>query len=108
MVQRLTGARLESIACDGDWSFTEKQFILQSDNKTLPPDLLKSLLGPDRSASRIEGNWRLEDDNSVLALSDVRGDGKEGLKEVRLEIVPAGPRVNIGGPHQYNIVPGKS
>ena len=104
MPQRLTGARLDSIAGDGEWTFTDKRFVLKAGAKPIPGDLLKAILGPDHATSRIEGNWRLDDGNRVLVLSDLKADGKGDFRDARLSIEPAGPRVNIAGPHQYNIV----
>jgi hypothetical protein len=106
MRQRLTGARLAAIGGgDENWSFTEKQFVFKAGKKPIPADLLKAILATDQAASRIDGNWRLEGANRFLVLSAIRCDGKDGFKDARLTIEPAGPRVNIGGPHQYQIEP---
>ncbi|HEV3436082.1 MAG TPA: hypothetical protein VG122_01910 [Gemmata sp.] len=82
------------------------------------------LLGPGRSASRVEGKWRLEDAmhpkgeyEGVIVLWDIRGDEKEGLKETQLDFQSVGPvefspdgvslgrnHVKIGGLHEYKII----
>jgi hypothetical protein len=128
MAKQLTGARLESNADEGEWSFTEIQFVLQAGKQPLPFNLQLVLLGPGRSASRVEGKWRLEDAmhpkgeyEGVIVLWDIRGDEKEGLKETKLDFQSVGPvefspdgvslgrnHVKIGGLHEYKIIPGKS
>jgi hypothetical protein len=107
--QWFKGARLQPLAREAKWyfSFTNEQFVLESTKEPLPSDLKKAFLGPDQSASRIEGKWRLEDGNRTLVFSDLRIDGKEKSGEVKLAIEPAGPiRVNLGD-HQYNVIPGE-
>jgi len=105
---RLAGARLESIDTSHSWAFKEKGFVLASGTKKdIPADLLKALLGPERKARRIEGQWDMDEEEGVLILTAISADGKQGQKEVRLKIGPAGPvRANVGK-EQYNIFPGK-
>jgi hypothetical protein len=128
MTNQLIGARLVSDD-QGEWSFTETQFVFQAGKEPLPFTLQLVLLGQGRSASRIEGKWRLEDAkghpkgeyDGTIVLWEVRGDGKEGLKETKLDFQSVGPveigpngvplgrdHVKIGGLHEYRIVPGKS
>jgi hypothetical protein len=106
MISRMRVSRLQSIRKDGDWTFSDTEFVLVAGGKPLPADLLKAILGPGESATRIEGKWRIENDNHVLVLSDIRSDGKEIKEEARLEIVPleSVPNVIIGS-HEYTYAP---
>jgi hypothetical protein len=93
MERNLTGARLVSIGDDTEWSFTEKGFVLQAGKMPISSGRLEALLGPGKSASRIEWKWRLEDAKGapiakyvgLMVLTEIRGDGKDGRKEARLE-----------------------
>jgi|SRR5579872_862952 len=108
MPQRLMDARLVPIKKGADWfwSFNNGKFVLQAGKEPLPDDLANALLGLGRPASSIEGSWRLEDDNRLLILEEMRCDGKKIDREVKLKLEPAGPRrVNLGT-FLYTIVPG--
>jgi hypothetical protein len=100
----LIQSRLNSIRDEGNWTFTGEppRFVLTAGKNPLPENLLKALLGPGRSASRIEGRWGLGKEWKLI-LTEIVGDGKAGLKEARLDISTAGKlRINIGG-EQYMI-----
>jgi hypothetical protein len=106
LARTLIESRLDSIRNDGDWTFTAEKFVLKAGKDPLPENLLRVLLGPGRSASRIEGKWNLDGKEWKLTLTQILGDGKAGLKEARLDISTAGKlRINIGE-HQYMIVRG--
>jgi RNA polymerase sigma factor (sigma-70 family) len=102
---RLTRACLWGIARDDhDWYFKGKKFILTGDKGKVPADLARVLLGPDRKAARVTGEWDLDADKGQLVLTALVVDGKPGPKEVRLGISPAGLiRVNIEKLGQYNV-----
>jgi hypothetical protein len=99
--------------------------VLQAGKTPMVPDPLTAVLGPGKSATPVEGKWPLEDATRapiaqyivVMVLSDIRGDGSDGLKEARLETHAVerqdpdgtrldGTRVTIAG-REYKIVPGK-
>lgn len=101
LARRLVGSELEG---DGRWSFAVDHFVLaESNGRPLPDDLLTALLGPNRRAHRIEGRWRIEDNDWMIVFTDIRGDGKEGRPQARLTLAPADRvRLNLGN-HPYNI-----
>jgi hypothetical protein len=101
--KNMIGRHLDSIDGGHEWFFeTETKFILLAGKQPLTPNVLEALLGPGRTALRIEGKWRLDNNNTELVLTEIQADGKDGLKEARLPVQPAGlARVNIG-PYQYN------
>jgi hypothetical protein len=103
--QWLRDARLNPLATDRSifWSFTGERFVLEATKGPLPPDLLKAFLAPDQSTALIEGKWRLEDNNRLLAFSDLRIDDKERPGEVKLGIEPSGPKHVTIGETQYLI-----
>jgi uncharacterized protein (TIGR03067 family) len=88
-----------------EWFFRGKKFILAKDDKgEIPASLLQALLGPNRKASRIVGEWDLDTDKGQLVLTGLVADGKPGPKEVRLGISTAGLiRVNLEKAEQYNV-----
>ena len=87
------------------WFLKGTHFLLVADNGEVPAALLRALLGPDRMASRIRGQWDLDVNKGQLVLTNVEADGKPGLKEVRLGISPAGAvRVNLENGGQYNLI----
>jgi hypothetical protein len=103
--ERLTGARLTFIRTPPkiQWDFDKERFVLRVEGEPTPKGLLKYLLGPGKTASRVEGHWRLSRDGSKLVLSDLTGDGRPGKERVRLHIAPAGrARVNLAK-RQYDI-----
>jgi uncharacterized membrane protein YciS (DUF1049 family) len=105
----LKSARLHPIGVKGNWhwSFSGEGFVLQADKGPLPPDLLKAFLGPDQSASLVEGKWQLEDNNRMLTFSDLRVDGKAKPGQAKLSIEPEGPKHVKVGDYQYLISEGK-
>jgi hypothetical protein len=123
MERSLTDARLVPPNDEGEWSFTATAFVLQAGKTPIAPDLLTALLGPGKSATRVEGKWRLEDAIGApiaqyigaMVLTDIRGDVQDGLKEARLETHAVerhdpdgtwldGTAVNIAG-REYKIEP---
>jgi hypothetical protein len=57
-----------------DWSFTASRFHIAARPEPIPPVLLTAILGPGRTASVVEGGWRIEG-NGDLVLFDVTADG---------------------------------
>jgi hypothetical protein len=64
-VRRVTAEELQGHECShrtgGDfsfnWSFDRDTFVIEGDD--IPPDLVTAMLGPDASATRIEGTWHI-------------------------------------------------
>jgi hypothetical protein len=107
-VGRLAGARLDFIRPRPEvrWDFSGERFVLTVRGEPAPRTLFDALVGPGKTATRIEGRWRLAADGQSLELSDVTADGRPGAKSARLPIGPAGrARVNLGD-LQYNLQPG--
>jgi uncharacterized protein (TIGR03067 family) len=99
---RLSRACLDAINGSHSWFFRGKHFVLTG-KQELPTPLVEAMVGPGRAASRIEGQWSL-DDRGSLVLTGISADGKQVTKEARLKIEPAGLlRANIEKGAQYNI-----
>ena len=94
---------LQSIDGTHSWAFDFQGFVLTAENgKEIPAQLRKALLGSERSATRIVGEWDLTEGEVRLVLTAISAGGEPGVKEARLEVSPAGPaRVNIDQ-WQYN------
>jgi RNA polymerase sigma factor (sigma-70 family) len=87
------------------WEFSRDRFRLRVKGTPAPRDLLDLLLGKDQTAGTIEGTWQLSADSAYLELSEITGDGREGVARARLPIRPTGSvRVTIGE-RQYNVLP---
>jgi RNA polymerase sigma factor (sigma-70 family) len=103
--ERFSRAYVDAIKGSHAWCFKGKRFILAGGDEDIPADLVRALLGPDRKASRIVGEWDLDRDGSHLLLTSVSAGGKPGVKEVKLGISPAGLlRVNLENGGQYNVM----
>lgn len=90
------------------WVFSDGRFIITpGKGRSLPGDLLWGAIGPQRTASQIEGKWRLEDDDWAIVLTEILFDGKAGLPEARLDFAPAGGKRITLGNRQYTLVPHK-
>ena len=106
--QRLAGARLTDIGDDVSWTFTDSLVVIENKNQPIPSDLAETLLGGQSMCQRIEANWQLDEEISVLRLSSMKVDGKDAGKELAIPIMPAGYiRVNLGS-RQYNVSPGEA
>jgi len=105
--QRLNGARLESVARPPqiEWQLTGERFILRIDGSPAPKLLLDTLLGTGKSATRIEGRWKLSEDGSNLQLLDVTADGRPGAKFAGLIIRPDGQTRVYLVDRLYDLVP---
>src|SRR5262245_14637349 len=75
------------------WVLSKDHFEFdERSNRYIPHDVVLSLLGEDLKVRTITGKWHLNDD--VLMLSDIRGDGKGGYKNVQLRPT-AGDKIRI-------------
>jgi hypothetical protein len=72
------------------WTFTETGFVVDGGGAALPADLALALLGPNRSATRIEGNWRLDEVKEILHFSGLRAGKGAGRVSASLGIGPGG------------------
>jgi hypothetical protein len=111
--RRLAGARLVSIGRGKDavWEFGDQGFTVFVDRGPGGRALLDALLGPGKTATRIDGSWQLSGDGRFLELrfrdpSHAATDRRAAERSARLAIAPAGRlRVNLGG-LQYNVFAG--
>jgi hypothetical protein len=108
LAARLPGSRLEGA---GEWSFSATGFVLMAAAEPIPVDLAGALLGPNRTAGRIEGRWRLDAADrplgGTLVLTGIRGDGLPGLDEAKVPIVVKGRRWVVVAGHEYDLKAGK-
>jgi RNA polymerase sigma factor (sigma-70 family) len=126
----ITRARFTRACMPGNghtWYFKGKRFLLIGDKGAIPENLVQALLGDNRKAARIAGEWDLDSTQTVLVFTGLTADGKPaaavvpaqqvmvftGLtadgkpaaKEARLAVSPAGLlRINMEKAEQYNVL----
>lgn len=101
--QRFARTYVSAINNSHHWYFKGNRFVLMADAGGIPADLLKALLGPDRKADRVTGEWALNEARTHIVFSAIVADEKPGVKEAKLEVTPAGlMRVNLKSGGQYN------
>jgi hypothetical protein len=102
---RLRGARLSDIRSSTTWDFTPTRFTLANQGNPLPVSIAAAVLGSDTKATRIVGDWRLDEPAGVLILWNMERDGQKVDTTASVAIRPAGAvRANLGT-DQYNIFP---
>ena len=57
---------------DFTWTFEDDRFVI--DGAEIPPDLIAAMLGPDVSTTRIEGTWRIHDEQIEFVVNDDQGN----------------------------------
>ena len=67
---------------DFDWTFQANIFVIAGSE--IPPDLLAAMLGPDASAERIEGTWKIRDGRIHFVVKP--GDAEHSVRESSLPI----------------------
>ena len=103
-VERLIGASLRQIGREPRvvWHFGVTRFRVEL-GENPPGDLARRFVGRPKSATRIEGKWRLEEAKDQLVLYDLVGEDFKMSSEVILPILPAGLlRANLGE-QQYSV-----
>lgn len=101
--QRFVRTYVDAIDSSHHWYFKGNHFVLVADAGGIPADLLKALLGPDRKADRVTGEWALNEARTHMVFTAIVAGEQSGVKEAKLGITPAGLiRVNLEGGGQYN------
>jgi hypothetical protein len=78
------------------WSFTPSAFTIQAGAGPIPRELLDELVGEGRTASKIEGAWRVE--GMSLVLSNVTADESSTGREGRMVAVQHEGKIRVTMP----------